>query len=48
MEAALTASYKCLVGLSPSMPGIESGSMTVVHNNGFSLLYGTDFLGPYA
>ncbi|KAJ5694682.1 hypothetical protein N7536_005094 [Penicillium majusculum] len=35
---SLTASYKCLVGLSPSMPGIESGSMTVVHNNGFSFL----------
>lgn len=36
---ALTTSYKCLVGLSPFMPGIESGSMTVVHNDGFSFLY---------
>jgi hypothetical protein len=38
VSAALTASYKCLVGLSPAMAGVEPGTMTVVHNDGFSFL----------
>ncbi|ORY03474.1 hypothetical protein BCR34DRAFT_617773 [Clohesyomyces aquaticus] len=35
---SLKVNYKCLVGLSPAIAQLPSGSMTVVHNNGFSFL----------
>ncbi|ROT41103.1 FAD/NAD(P)-binding domain-containing protein [Sodiomyces alkalinus F11] len=35
---ALKTRYKCLVGLSPSIPGFPTGIMAVVHHDGFSFL----------
>ncbi|RDW80309.1 FAD binding protein-3 [Coleophoma cylindrospora] len=35
---SLTTSYKCLVGVSSPVPGVELSAMTVVHNEGFSFL----------
>ncbi|KID93459.1 FAD binding domain protein, partial [Metarhizium majus ARSEF 297] len=35
---SLATSYKCLVGVSTPIPGVEPSALTVVHNDGFSFL----------